>query len=374
MTEVVIVQSVLRRYRERFYLELRQRLAAENVRLRLVHSTPERDARGDVLALPWSVRIPARDVRVGPRTLVWQPYLPALRGVDLIVAEQASQLLLNYVLLARRHAGGPPVAFWGHGRNFAAQGSRTGEAVKRVISRRAHWWFAYTQLTAEVVAGLGYPPERITVVDNATDSRALARAVEAVDPAQVRAVAQELGLRGTCVGLFLGSLEPEKRLEFLLTACRAIRGVLPEFELVLAGAGSRAGEIAALDEPGVVYAGHRTGGELAPLLAMAKVALVPGWVGLVLVDAFAAGLPLVTSASGPHPPEIAYLRDGHNGLLVEDGGDPQVYATAVTALLRDEPRRRVLAAAARDSGRRYTAENMAERFAGGIRAALAARR
>ncbi len=44
----------------------------------------------------------------------------------------------------------------------------------------------------------------------------------------------------------------------------------------------------------------------------------PGAVGLAILDAFAAGLPMVTTHCRGHGPEIAYLRQNENGLMTED--------------------------------------------------------
>jgi hypothetical protein len=46
---------------------------------------------------------------------VWQPVLSATRKADLVIVDQASRLLVNYVLLARQRFGGPSIALWGMG-------------------------------------------------------------------------------------------------------------------------------------------------------------------------------------------------------------------------------------------------------------------
>ncbi len=76
--------------------------------------------------------------------------------------------LINYVLLTYQLLGVKKLAFWGHGKNLQARGERRiSEFVKRLVSRRVHWWFAYNNLSAEIVKKTGFPEDRITVAQNA---------------------------------------------------------------------------------------------------------------------------------------------------------------------------------------------------------------
>ncbi len=372
--QVAIVQQSVRRYREGFYRDLRAALADEGIELRLLHSTPpaDQDPRGDGIRIPWAERVPLYRLPFGGRRLAWQACLSRLRQADLVIVEQASQFLLNYLLLAAQQMGRTRVAYWGHGRSFSASASSTGELLKRWTSRRPYWWFAYTEETAEIVASLGFPPDRITVVRNAIDTGELERQLDAVTEEDVIATAKDLDIGGGNVAMFLGTLDEGKRLDFLLEAVDRVHSEMMDFEFIVAGNGASAGMIeeALRSRPWMRYVGHRAGEDLAPLLRLSKLLLVPGWVGLVVVDSFTAGLPLVASASGAHPPEIAYLQDGVNGRLVDDGGDPARYAKAVVELLSDEQRRQVLVAGCIEASRRYSAEDMAARFAAGIVGAL----
>jgi glycosyltransferase involved in cell wall biosynthesis len=81
--------------------------------------------------------------------------------------------------------------------------------------------------------------------------------------------------------------------------------------------------------------------------------------GIVLIEAMAAGVPVVAVASGG-PREI--VEDGVTGLLVADNGAATL-ADAIGGLLDDDGlRARMSAAATRASRRRFSAEAMAERI------------
>jgi L-malate glycosyltransferase len=373
---VAIVQRAVRRYRRGFFDGLRNELARDGTRLALFHSNlaPEDDPRPDALEVPWAVHLPRRELAVGSRGLLWQPYHPALRSADLVVVEQAADLPLNYRLLVRQRLGGPRVAMYGHGRNFGDDPSRLGEAVKRLTSREAHWWFAYTERSATVVAELGYPPERITVVNNAIDTEELTADLRWARAGAARALRDELAIGDGPVGLFLGTLREDKRLDLLLAAGERVAAQLPAFRLLIVGggAGQRELEERAAALPWLHVLGPRFGRDRAIALAAADVTLIPGAVGLGVIDSLVAGTPLVASADSPHGPELAYLRDGDNGRLVAGGGDPSRYAAAVLEVLTDPAlHRRLVAGCARDA-ERYTIDAMVARFADGIRCALAA--
>lgn len=374
---VAIVQRTLPHYRRPFFELLRARLAGERVTLRLVHGEPSGESaeKLDTVTCEWADRIDNKTLRVGRHELCWQPCLRLLAGQDLIVVEQATGLLLNYLLLARYRLGGAGLALWGHGRNFQARSTRTvAERVKRHVSRQVHWWFAYNDASAAVVRALGFPADRITSVDNAIDTQSLVDARRAQTPADVRALAARLGLTGRNVALYVGGMYADKRLPFLIEACELVRASVPDFEMLFIGSGpdARLVEAAAARHAWLRYLGPRLGTDRVPFFALSKLLLMPGLVGLAVLDAFALEVPMVTCAVPFHSPEIDYLVDEVNGVVVRDADSAAAYAAAVAALLGDEGRRRRLIDGCRTAAARYTVENMVHRFAGGVVRALAA--
>jgi glycosyltransferase involved in cell wall biosynthesis len=372
---VSLVFKSLYQYRIALCEQLRQRLASLDMDLRVIHGQPGREdaAKQDSATLDWAHQIRNTVVPVGRRELFWQPALPALRGSDLIVVEVASKLLLNYVLLARQMFGGRRVAFLGHGFNARQRpGTAVGELVKGVMSVRAHWWFAYNRVSAEAVARLGYPVERITDIQNAIDTRALVEARSRVSPAQLDELRRTLGLKGEHVGIFVGGMYADKLLPFLLEACRRIRDDIPDFEMIFMGAGPDQALVqsAAANLPWIHYVPPKFGADKVPYCLLAQVLLLPGAVGLAVLDSFALGVPLVTVAERFHGPEIAYLEDGRNGLILPGVTDAAGYASAVAHLLCDRDRLTVLRDGCAAAGGIYTMEEMVRRFTAGLCLAL----
>ena len=374
---VAMVFKYLLQHRVAFCERLRDQLDAAGVELRLIYGQPgpEDAPRRDEADLEWACRIRNIVVPLGRRELFWQPALPLLREADLVVVNEASKLLLNYVLFLQQIVGRQRVAVFGHGFNARRRpGTRPGEWLKSMISRQAHWWFAYNDLSANAVAQLGYPRQRITTIQNAIDTQALVAAREAVTPSQLEEVRRAVGLRGRHVGLFIGGMYEDKLLPFLIEACRQVRQAVPDFEMIFMGAGHDEDLVraAAAEHPWVHHVAPKFEADKVPYCMLADVLLLPAAVGLTILDSFALQLPLVTIANRYHGPEIAYLEHEVNGVMLPSSTGPEGYAAEVVRLLEDEHRMAHLRAGCARSATVYTAEEMARRFADGLIRALAA--
>ncbi len=372
---VTIIYRSLPIYRIPFFEALRPALADRGIDLNLIYGAPlgEEQQRHHTGHIAWAHPIKNRQLRLGSKFLVWQPCVHLLKGSDLVVVEQSSRLLLNYPLLAAQYVGGPSVAFWGHGVNLNTEAaSRSGEAIKRAVSRRAHWWFAYTDGTARIVQDLGFPAERITVLNNTIDTSQLLLTRSRTTGEQLAVLRRSLGLRGRNVGIYAGGFYREKRPDFMVAAAQELRARIPDFELILIGAGPEVGVIAAAaaEHNWIKYVGTQFGAAKVPYFMLAKVMLIPGWVGLGIVDAFVFETPLVAIAGIDHAPEIEYLRDGENGVLLEGTPSPAEYASAVAEVLRNPDLRLQLRAGCRAAAEQLSMANMVARFSDGVVSSL----
>jgi glycosyltransferase involved in cell wall biosynthesis len=174
---------------------------------------------------------------------------------------------------------------------------------------------------------------------------------------------------GRCI--YVGSLYESKRLPFLLEAADSIAANVPHFELIVVGDGPLRPWLQSEAEirPWLHQEGPSHGVQRDRLFASSELTLVPGSVGLVVVDSFAARAPLVTVHEALHGPEIEYLQEGVNGRVIEFES-VENYAGAVTQLLVDRALREKLADGCARSSKKYTVEAMATNFASGIVAAL----
>ena len=372
---VAITQHRLLHYRQAFFDRLRVVCAERGIELRLVHGqpSPAETLKKDVGQLPWADVMRNRFLRVRGVDLVWQPYPSELRDADLVVLIQENRILSNYPWLLRWGVrASQRVAYWGHGRNLQSTAPRgLRERWKRWFVNRVDWWFAYTESTRGILESDGFPAARISVLENAIDNDQFLTDLASVTPAQLQACREKLDVSGgASVGLYCGSLYPDKRLDLLLAAADLVHAQRPEFRLVVVGDGPSRAVItdAAASRPWLQWVGVQRGRDKAAWFRAATLYLSPGAVGLHVLDAFCAGIPMITTANARHGPEISYLESGRNGFVVAD--DAQAYAQAVLELLDDPVQFERVRAAAAEDARRYTLDNMVTRFAEGIEACL----
>lgn len=314
------------------------------------------------------------------KEVIWQPVLRDLRQVDLVVVEEAAKLPLNFLLMElQRLRGFPKVALWGHarlsrtGQNRSAHGSRHVVSLRKHLSRRCHWWFAYTNGTEQRLIASGFPQGRISVVNNTLDIEQLQMWANSLSPRALETVAHEIGLTGGHRGLFASSLYEAKRPEFVLEVAHHVRQTLSDFELIAIGDGPlrQLYESAARDALWIKYLGRTDGPRKSALFRLADVSLLPFSAGLGVLDSFAFGTPIVIVDGDTHGPEVEYIDPGVNGLILPEGSESTEVANAIVSLLQDEDRLRKMKLAAIETAGRYPLSAMVDRFATGIQRALA---
>jgi glycosyltransferase involved in cell wall biosynthesis len=371
---VTVIHPWLPQYRLAFFAAAIDRLADAGVELTVAHGDPPPDVarRGDDVTAPWAVALPTRAVHVGGRALLHHRTRDVTRGRDLVIVEHAIRNLESYPVAVRQGRGGPRLALWGHGRTYTKQVTGIESRLKNQLARRAHWFFAYTAAGAAHVAELGVDPDRITVVQNSVDTEALAHAAARVTPEQVRDLQRSLDLTPGRTALYLGALDPSKRLDVLLDAAALAARTLPGFALVVAGSGPMEQWLRdrARTEPWLRYAGPVFGDAKAELASAADIMVIAGRVGLVAVDSFALKLPIVTCDWALHAPEFEYLVDGVNASIVPD--TTHSIGQGIVELLQDPHRLGQLRSGCARSAAVYTLEAMTERFCAGVVSALAA--
>jgi glycosyltransferase involved in cell wall biosynthesis len=332
--------------------------------LKLVHGEPAPSERGkdDSGTLSWGEPLKTRYL-LGER-ICWQPFGSKLEGVDIAVLTSENKLIYNliaqYLYKSRR------IALWGHGGNLQADANSLPERFKRVATKRADWWFGYTNISVPLIEQSGFPRERITVLDNTIDTVELSNMIQGVKQEALRLLREELGLKSKNTGIYVGSFYAEKRIPFMLDAVVRIHQRVPDFEFLIVGSGPQKHLINGFCEMHnwAKYLGVRKGQAKANVLALAKVMINPGVVGLNILDSFVAGVPIITTDCGGHGPEIAYLVNGVNGLMTANLLDD--YVEAVSDLLLHESTINLLTNGCEASAKKYTVENMACKFADGI--------
>ena len=372
---VCFVVPVLTHYRVGFHRLVREKLAQNGIEYRLIYSAPVGDAakKLDTVELDWAEKVALFDLSVFGHKAFWQCCVAATRGCDLVILAQENSQLANYPIQIRGAVSRSKVAFFGHGKNFQStvpEGLR--ERWKSFWANKVDWWFTYTQGTAGVVAKTGFPIERITVFNNTIDVSQILQHRAVQNPKRQAQLRGNVTFGSNNVGLYVGGIYAEKRIRFLLLAAQKIKNHLPDFHLIVIGDGPQAHLIkdAARDCDWIHVAGAKFGAEKSELASLARIMLMPGLVGLGVLDSFAYETPIITTDIPFHSPEIEYLIDGQNGLILPGASDARAYALTAVNLLTDEVSRQRLVRGGREKLAELTIENMATRFSAGVLGAL----
>lgn len=367
---VTIVKTLIKQYRLPFFQKLRAALLSDGIELEVLYSPPsqkERIKHDNIDLSPPLGRCIASQYMWKDQLLVQWPGWKTLRESDLVILVNANRNVINLPLLALSRLGLKKVALWGHGQNHQSGGRTLRERFKEKLALWPRWWFAYTDATANYLAGLGYSRQRITTINNAIDTSGFSDQVDAVSPSDMERMYKRLELSADDrVALYCGSLYPEKRIPEMLEVARIVAMRDRHFRLVVIGSGPQENLIreAFKDQPHLRYVGPLFGQDKAICYRLSEFILNPGLVGLAILDAFAAGRPLVTFADSLHSPEIAYLDHENNGLLIN--GDTSDLAETILNLLDDRSRLARLSDGARKSSTKYCVEDMVRRVREGI--------
>jgi glycosyltransferase involved in cell wall biosynthesis len=180
-------------------------------------------------------------------------------------------------------------------------------------------------------------PDKVRVIVNAIDlSRYRAPSRPPADFRGEWGVPIEAPLCG-----IVGRLSPEKDHRTLLAAFDILRRTGSNAHLVIVGGGPLEGELRSLSltlglEGRVHFTGFRSDvAELLPSLDLFVLSSTEEGVSLTLIEAMAAGLPIVATRVGGNPEVVV---EGQTGLLVEPG-QPGALAAAIGGLLGDPEER-----------------------------------
>ena len=252
---------------------------------------------------------------------------------------------------------------WGMGlaRRYGADSARdrrpAAEVVRRLMLSACDHYLSYTEVSTANLLDSGYDAARIITLNNAVEALAT--------PEQVM-TAQRVPLQA----LFVASLVQDKEPLAAVALVDRLRLLAPGATLRIVGDGPLRSqcEQAASRREWVHYHGPQRRESLRDLALASDIAIIPGRVGLAVLEMASAGLPTATFAVSLHGAEIAYLQDGINGLLLD--GNLQAAAKELWTLLTDRPAIERMRGAALSTASKYTVRNMAVNFANGVMTCL----
>ena len=171
MSEFLFALEWLPEYRVSFLDRLRRQVADDGHQVQVVYGQPpsnKADRHTDA-NLSWGHYVRNRRVSLGGIEFAHQPVSSMVRQADFVIVQQEASLPLNWALASGAVKARKGWAMWGHGQHFnPLEVSVPGEYLKRVLTRRADWFFAYTDSSRDAVVEFGIPQDQVTVVNNSS--------------------------------------------------------------------------------------------------------------------------------------------------------------------------------------------------------------
>ena len=208
-----------------------------------------------------------------------------------------------------------------------------------LLLRSVTRFIAVAQTVAADLVGLGIPEDRIAVISSGIDASRFSGSARA---------------NGSHV-LSIGRLHPAKGYPYLVEAVRLLAesGLTPAVTIVGDGVEREALVGLARGLPNVHFAGSLPHEQIPEMVSTARLFVLPSvdlegqteGTPTVLMEAMAAGLPIITTDAGG---TAQLVRHGVNGLIVPQRS-PSALAAAIKALLDDEATQRRMGEANRAS-------------------------
>lgn len=242
-------------------------------------------------------------------------------------------------------------------------GGRWSELAMRATDHLTDAVTAVSRAVAEAqIANGSIVPQKVSVIENGIDFGRF----KAPSQSELERLKSQLDIQPRDrVLLCVGRLVPEKNHALLLRVFARVAAREPNAKLLLVGYGHLDAELRAQCaklglQDRVVFAGQVS--PVGPVFFLAELFVLASWLEglpLVVLEAMAAGCPMVLTAVGGIPEVV---QDGRTGLLVPANDEPALEAALLRMLDASPEQKQVWASAARqEAQRRFSMERMVER-------------
>lgn len=270
----------------------------------------------------------------------WQSrLLSTLASADVLVLWGNPRALSSMVLGIVAHKRGIPTLWWGHGWSPTSRPATEyfRNALMRVIPSAI---LLYTHDEAAYYVKKGLSSKRVFYLNNTIDTKEVDEAISEWSNGLLNSFKKEKGLEKTINLLVCGRVIIKANTEIVLKAFSVVaKQHKSPLKLVVIGDGPELEKCKCMANSigvnnYVLWVGELTKeAEIAPYFMSSTLFVYGGNIGLSLNHAFAYGRPVVIHDDyKKHNPEIAYFRNGINGIAFRSG-DPVDLASKIGSIL-----------------------------------------
>lgn len=282
-----------------------------------------------------------------------------------VITTGNKSFIQNFLILLAKKVIRYRLYYFQHAKNYE-NNRRISNAIidfyqKKIICRFTDGLILYTENEAANLIKKGYPPKKIFYANNTLDTESLLAYNELSK--NCSDTYQKYKINKMPAILFIGRLVPGKEMEALFYYFKIIKNYIKNIQLIIIGSGKEYKKYSQdfcgddINFLGPMYDEEA----ISCLMRTAKFVFNPGYTGLNIMHAFAYGKPYVTFRSNFHKPEIYYLEDGFNGLILSKE-DEWVSVEKILKLIEDDRYNDHLSKNAIITAKKYSISNMAKNF------------
>jgi glycosyltransferase involved in cell wall biosynthesis len=218
------------------------------------------------------------------------------------------------------------IIYYTHGLNngeFTSQKgivSKVTELLRSFFLRKSTAIIAYTSKVNDYLVGQKkICQEKIFTASNTLDTELLVTELRNVSNTDTEKLTKALDIEDKFVICFLGRLTPQKNIKLFIDVIKklqnnySVSGIIIGDGPLITWCKKYTNDNNITD---IHIVGEKSGLELACYLKLAHLMFLPQHVGLAIVHSFIANIPFITGKATNHGPEIEYLMNGYNGILV----------------------------------------------------------
>ncbi|HPL62317.1 MAG TPA: glycosyltransferase [Syntrophales bacterium] len=280
------------------------------------------------------------------------------RQVDVIHTHNAAGLI--YGVTAALVSGARCIVHTEHGKEPALSQNKIGKLTEKFLLGKTSIVAVSEQLREDLVREYDLPAGRIKVVLNGINAERFRR------PECREKARMSMGIEngGVLIG-HIARLVPLKNQKFLIAIFGELKKIHPEVRLVIAGGGPLMNELRSFAEKerlsgDVLFLGERR--DIPEILSALDLFILPSLtegISITLLEAMAAGVPVIASRVGGNEEIIEH---GRSGILISPD-EPREWIEKIGILLRNQSERIRLAEAAGGTVRkRFSTSAMAEEY------------
>jgi len=338
--KILIFQRILTHYREGIFRELYQKIGA-------LICYGKNGPPGTYLtkAKPDFPHCEIFDFYPYPKkdTLVIQNiFFPLFRYKPrIIIMELAVANLSNWLLFLFRIFFHYKLIVWTHGYN-----RKFGLDPEKYLRDKLRIWFMnqsdaviiYSKNNKKVVAPYIKCQDKLFVAQNTLDTRILTSIRDELDKLGKERIKKEVGFEKKYNLIFIGRVLQEKEPDRLIQVFRLIADKVDSIQLHIVGDGPLLDHIKKMASGlEVKFWGNITDDyEAGRLLFVSDLMVMPGYLGLSIMHAFAFDKPVVSQVKGKngpfHSPEIEYVISGKTGFLTPYGDNKKMAEVIINYL------------------------------------------